>query len=96
MAASCSPSAPAAQALVISAALLQSRSRPACRAEFEAKLLQPVGNADDVLLVMLVHADEGPAETRQIDTRAHLRFRVSLAKVVGNTHHFAGRFHFQG
>jgi hypothetical protein len=43
-------------------ALVQGRGRSTRGDQVETELMEPVGNTDDVLLIVLVHADEGRAE----------------------------------
>src|SRR4026208_1514850 len=53
-------------------ALFQGAGRSTRSDKFEPKLMEPVGDANDVLLVVLVHAGEGRTGTRQVHAGAHL------------------------
>src|SRR6516225_6918682 len=64
------------------------------RYQLESHVYESARNLRDMPLVSIGDADEDRALGRQLLSSRELRLRKGLAEVIGNTHHFAGGFHF--
>src|ERR1039457_1232911 len=61
--------------------------------QLEAEFAKPLRDRHDELLVGVAHAYKNPAFLRQRGRSGHLRFGVSHAPILADTHHFARRSH---
>ncbi len=62
--------------------------------EFEPHVYKLAGNLRHMPLVVVGHADKDGSLRRQFLSGSQLCFGERFAEVIGDTHHFAGRFHF--